>query len=93
MSLKEKFYALNSETDNCFAKDENELNECNRMCTGHGCPKWEEHAVKCEKIAQNYMRNCLIDELKKHIEHPTKPGYKRSDIINRIKELETSIQK
>jgi hypothetical protein len=30
----------------------------------------------------------LAEELKKHIEHPMKPGYKRHDIIARIKELE-----
>lgn len=42
-------------------------------------------------IKQNmieFAKLCVIAELKKHIEHPTKPGYKRSDIIARIKELE-----
>ena len=29
----------------------------------------------------------VIAELKKHIEHPTKPGYKRHDILQRSKEL------
>lgn len=28
-----------------------------------------------------------IDVLEKHIEHPTKPGYERSDILKEIQEL------
>ena len=31
---------------------------------------------------------CVIEELKELVEHPTKPGYKRLDILNRIKFLE-----
>jgi len=34
-----------------------------------------------------YAKLVVIEELEKHIEHPTKPGYKRHDIVNRIKEL------
>jgi hypothetical protein len=30
--------------------------------------------------------------LKEHIEHPTKPGYRRSDVISRIKDLESKIK-
>jgi hypothetical protein len=29
-----------------------------------------------------------IEQLKQHIEHPTKPGYRRHDILNKIKQLE-----
>lgn len=34
-----------------------------------------------------------IDILSKYIEHPTKPGYKRRDIVGRIKELEKQIKR
>jgi len=37
---------------------------------------------------REYAKLSVIEELKKVIEHPTKPGYKRSDVIKRIKELE-----
>jgi hypothetical protein len=37
---------------------------------------------------REYAKLSIIEELKKHIEHPTKPGYKRLDIVKRIKELE-----
>ena len=33
-----------------------------------------------------------IEQLKQHIEHPTKPGYKRHDILNKIKELEQQLE-
>lgn len=32
----------------------------------------------------------VLNELTKVIEHPNKPGYKRSDVINRIKEINNS---
>lgn len=35
-----------------------------------------------------FSKRCIIEELKKHVEHPNKPGYKRKDILKRIKELE-----
>ena len=35
----------------------------------------------------DFAKQCVIEELEKHIEHPTKPGYKRHDILNRLKEL------
>lgn len=34
-----------------------------------------------------FAQQQIMAELEKHIEHPGKPGYKRSDIIARIKEL------
>lgn len=40
-----------------------------------------------EKAMEDYARFKVIEELQKHIEHPMKPGYRRHDIINRIKEL------
>ena len=30
--------------------------------------------------------------LKGHVEHPMKPGYRRSDVIGKIKELESKIK-
>jgi hypothetical protein len=41
------------------------------------------------KSMNEFAKISIIEELKKHIEHPTKPGYKRQDIIDRIKELES----
>ena len=32
-----------------------------------------------------------IEHFKKHIEHPTKPGYKRNDILDKIKKLEQQL--
>ena len=32
--------------------------------------------------------NFAIEQLKQHIEHPNKPGYKRHDILDKIKEIE-----
>ena len=45
-----------------------------------------EHFFTQAKKKEN---NLLIAELEKHIEHPTKPGYKRLDIVARIKELKS----
>lgn len=42
----------------------------------------------CIAFMKVYAKHCVIEELKKHIVHPMKPGYRRHDIINRIKELE-----
>lgn len=39
------------------------------------------------KITKEEICKLLIKELEKHIEHPTKPGYKRHDILKRIEEL------
>ena len=40
------------------------------------------------KAMMEFARVFAIEQLKKHVEHPTKPGYKRNDVINHIKELE-----
>jgi len=44
--------------------------------------------VVCE-FAKEYAKLVSINELEKHVEHPTKPGYKRQDIVKRIKELKS----
>ena len=46
----------------------------------------EESQIKRKPLIQ-----FEIDILSKYIFHPTKPGYKRSDIIDRIKELNNQI--
>ena len=33
-----------------------------------------------------------IDVLKQHIEHPTKPGYRRHDVLNSIKEFQQQLK-
>jgi hypothetical protein len=42
----------------------------------------------CKAFMEVYAKHRVIEELKSHVEHPTKPGYKRHDIVKRIKELE-----
>ena len=49
---------------------------------------WTEDNADIIKALEEFARMQVIAELKQHIEHPTKPGYKRSDIVARIKELE-----
>jgi hypothetical protein len=44
-------------------------------------PRWRKVALKA-------MKEFAISQLQQHIEHPTKPGYKRHDILEKIKELE-----
>lgn len=41
--------------------------------------------VQIEKI------KAQIEILTLHIEHPTKPGYKRNDVLNKIKELQQQL--
>jgi len=45
------------------------------------------HYEDAAKIAHSLIKKSIIEELEKHIEHPMKPGYKRHDILERIKEL------
>ena len=44
--------------------------------------KW----VQCQKI------KAQIEVLELHIEHPTKPGYKRHDVLHRIKLLKVQLK-
>ena len=39
------------------------------------------------------MQLYAISILKEHIEHPNKPGYRRHDILERIKQLEEEYDK
>lgn len=34
-----------------------------------------------------------IEELEKHVEHPTKPGYRRKDIIKKIEDLKKQLER
>ncbi len=43
------------------------------------------------KAIQLEIIQAQIDILKEHIEHPKKPGYKRHDILDKIKELESKL--
>jgi len=72
-----------------FLKDDNDFND-NDL-------KLLEKSLKTENIMDlsdiyltmnNYAKILIIKELKNHIYNPNKPGYKRNDIIKRIKELE-----
>jgi hypothetical protein len=42
--------------------------------------------------AQENKIKSQIEVLKSHIEHPTKPGYKRSDVVESIKELKKKLK-
>lgn len=47
------------------------------------------HLVPTPEEFVDIMRKYTAMVLEQHIEHPTKPGYKRSDIVKRIKELKS----
>ena len=47
----------------------------------------EQATILARKIHKLYIQS-QIDLLKEFIEHPTKPGYKRHDVLDRIKKLE-----
>jgi flagellar biosynthesis chaperone FliJ len=44
------------------------------------------------KYAQAKIIQGQIDVLRQHIEHPTKPGYRRHDVLNSIKKLEQQLK-
>ena len=50
-----------------------------------------EQAKIITKKIYNLCLQSQIDLLKECVEHPTKPGYKRHDILNKIKNLEKKI--
>ena len=45
------------------------------------------------KYVERQKLEFAIEQLKEHIEHPTKPGYKRHDVLAKIKELEKKLSK
>lgn len=46
-----------------------------------------ESAEWMKSMLEKAFNNFEIEILSKYIEHPNKPGHKRSDIVNRIKQL------
>jgi hypothetical protein len=54
-------------------------------------PKVKELLLTIESENDKRVIQAQIDILKEHIEHPTKPGYKRRDILGKIKELESKL--
>ncbi len=50
--------------------------------------KFGELLLKAKKFERNGRIMAQIEVLEKHIEHPRKPGYKRHDVLDRIKVLE-----
>jgi len=50
------------------------------------------HYVEVCSLIRRAKIEAKIEELKKHIEHPTKPGYRRHDIMDKIKELKTQLK-
>ena len=49
-------------------------------------------SIPAKKIYKLHLQS-QIDLLKEFIEHPMKPGYKRHDVLNKIKELEKQLTK
>jgi hypothetical protein len=49
-------------------------------------------SIPAKKIYKLHLQS-QIDLLKEFIEHPMKPGYKRHDVLNKIKELEETLTK
>jgi hypothetical protein len=43
--------------------------------------------------ARSQKIKAMIEVLEAHIEHPTKPGYKRHDILDEIKSLKTQLNR
>ena len=54
-------------------------------------PIVKEMLVTIESQNKKRLIQGQIEILKEHIEHPNKPGYKRHDILEKIKELELKL--
>lgn len=48
---------------------------------------WTEDDEEIIQAFENFAKTKVLEELGIVVEHPTKPGYKRSDIVNRIAEI------
>jgi hypothetical protein len=61
-------------------------------------PQWNKHDANIfiaghnSKATEAKILQAQIDVLKSHVEHPTKPGYKRYDILDKIKKLEKELK-
>lgn len=59
---------------------------------------YEDVAIQICEVLNNskYVKSKIIqvqiDVLKRHIEHPNKPGYKRHDVLDSIKSLEQELK-
>jgi len=55
-----------------------------------------EEELSGEPLIQDTVEEALllfgIQLLEKHIEHPNKPGYRRSDVLNSIKEMRKELK-
>jgi uncharacterized protein (UPF0147 family) len=56
-------------------------------------PEVKELLLTIESANEKRVIQAQIDILKEHIKHPNKPGYKRSDILDKIKKLESNLLK
>jgi len=55
-------------------------------------PEVKELLLTIESENEKRVIQAQINILKEHIEHPTKPGYKRHDVLEKIKELELNLK-
>lgn len=53
--------------------------------------QYYHYAEVCSLIRRAKIE-AKIEELEKHVEHPRKPGYRRHDIIDKIKELKSQLK-
>ena len=55
-----------------------------------------EEELSGEPLTQSAVEEALlifgVSLLKDHIEHPRKPGYRRSDVLSSIKEMEKELR-
>ena len=65
----------------------------NLTLSGHSYQDNNLLEIDEKQIKRNSLIQFEIDILSKYIEHPTKPGYKRSDIVGRIKDLNNQIKR
>jgi hypothetical protein len=70
-------------------REEAAQNYLNRVADGKRTTGYaDEDFIEGVKWEAERTRNAVIEELKKFVVHKNKPGYRRLDIVERIKELE-----
>jgi hypothetical protein len=62
-------------------------------CVMRGFEAHSEQPGLTDSLNMNELINAKIEVLREHLEHPTKPGYRRSDIANRLRELERQVKR
>jgi hypothetical protein len=78
--LKSKILAIMQRTDTCCANTPEQMDECHKTCTGHGCPHWETFANECTDVALSFLLekakrivflNNMVDYMQKEYDKQT----------------------